>query len=415
MAERAAHLVDHVFPQVAVRQWVLSLPPRLRYALAWDHALCRAVTGVFVRAVLGSLRRRARQAGVPGGISGAVAIIQRFGGALNLNVHVHALVLDGVFVEDRRGTLRFHAAAPPVDEEMDRLIDRIDRRIQRLLARRGVVDDLGDGSGVDLWLEAEPVLANIAAASVQGRRALGERAGAAVVRCGASPAQSMRGPSGLGPCHARWHGFDLHAAVVIPARDRARLERLCRYALRPPLAQDRLHLTSEGRVVLDLRRPWTDGTTHLVFDPLELLERLAALTPRPRINLLLHYGVLGARSAWRRRLHECEAEPPLATRSGESSAQSTASYRRANWLWAELMQRSFGVRRPDVPALRRSPPADRAHRGLAGDSSHPRSFGTARRTARRASRARSAPATRRIGPRVRRRWGRAVRAHSRSC
>ena len=60
MAERAAHLVDHVFPPVPVRQWVLSLPPRIRYVLAWDHALCRAVVGVFMRAVLGFLRRRAR-------------------------------------------------------------------------------------------------------------------------------------------------------------------------------------------------------------------------------------------------------------------------------------------------------------------------------------------------------------------
>jgi hypothetical protein len=45
MAERAAHLVDHVFPDVPVRQWVLSLPGRLRYHLAWDHDLCRAVGG----------------------------------------------------------------------------------------------------------------------------------------------------------------------------------------------------------------------------------------------------------------------------------------------------------------------------------------------------------------------------------
>jgi hypothetical protein len=76
MAECAAHLVDRVFPEVPVRQWVLSLPHRVRYVLAWDHGLCRAVTGVFVHAVLSSLRRRARQAGAPGG---AVAIIQRFG------------------------------------------------------------------------------------------------------------------------------------------------------------------------------------------------------------------------------------------------------------------------------------------------------------------------------------------------
>jgi len=94
MAERAAQLVDHRFPDVPVRQWVLSLPHRLRYLLAWDHALCRTVTGVAVRTVLGFLRHRARRDSVDGR-SGAVVIIQRFGGALNRNIHLHGLVLDG--------------------------------------------------------------------------------------------------------------------------------------------------------------------------------------------------------------------------------------------------------------------------------------------------------------------------------
>ena len=79
---------------------VLSLPLRLRYLLAWDHGLCRVVSKTFVRAVLGSLRRRARRTGVADGRSGVVAILQRFGAALNLNVHIHAVVLDGVYAED---------------------------------------------------------------------------------------------------------------------------------------------------------------------------------------------------------------------------------------------------------------------------------------------------------------------------
>jgi len=316
----------------------LSLPYRLRYVLAWDHALCRAVTGVFVRAVLGSLRRRARHNGVAGSRSGAVAIIQRFGAALNLNVHVHALVLDGVYVDDGARGLRFYPAVPPADEEMDRLILTIERRIGRLLARRGVADDVADSGDADPWLEAEPVLASIAAASVQGRRALGERAGARPGRCGVG--DEYPASSGLGPCHARWRGYDLHANVSVPPRDRSQLERLCRYALRPPVAQDRLRLTPEGRVVLELRRPWADGTTHLAFDPLELLERLAAVTPRPRINLVLYYGVLGARSAWRPRLAAPHRES-LEEVPGAREASSAHRPRR-NWLWADLMRRSFG-------------------------------------------------------------------------
>ncbi|OFV98265.1 MAG: hypothetical protein A3H28_08045 [Acidobacteria bacterium RIFCSPLOWO2_02_FULL_61_28] len=346
MAERAAHLVDEVFPVVPVRQWVLSLPHRLRYVLAWDHALCRAVSGVFVRAVLGFLRRRARQARARGGRGGAVAIIQRFGAALNLNVHVHALVLDGVYVEEG-GILRFHEAMPPTDDQMDRLLETIDRRVHRLLAQRGVLDDLGDGSAADPWREEAPVLAGIATASVQGRRALGGRAGAALRRCGASAELLALAPAGRGPCHAGGNGFDLQAAVVVPPRDRARLERLCRYALRPPIAADRLHLTADGQVILELRHRWADGTTQLLFEPVELLERLAALTPRPRINLLLYYGVLGARSAWRSRLRAREPETPIVageapTAVASSSHPAAAIPSRTNWLWAELMQRSFG-------------------------------------------------------------------------
>ena len=103
----------------------------------------------------------------------------------------------------------------------------------------------------------------------------------------------------LGPRHARIDGFDLHANVVAPAGDRDRLARLCRYALRPPIAQDRIELTGDGRVWLRLRRRWSDGTTQLLFDPAELLERLAAITPRPRVNLILYHGVLAPRAKWR--------------------------------------------------------------------------------------------------------------------
>ncbi len=282
---------------------MLSLPPGIRYVLAWDHALCRAMVGVFMRAVLGFLRRRARERlGVANGRGGAVAIIQRFGSALNLNVHVHALVVDGVYAEDGSGGLCFHPATPPTDEEMDALLGRIARRIDRLLARRGVVE--GGDHGPDRWSEEAPVLAGIADASVQGRVAFGPRAGAQVRRCGGSPELMALSRSIRGSCHARQNGFDLHAAVVVPGRDRARLERVCRYALRPPVAHDRICLTERGQVLLALRHRWADGTSHLLFDPVELLERLAALTPRPRINLVLYDGVLGARSAWRSRLGE---------------------------------------------------------------------------------------------------------------
>jgi hypothetical protein len=77
-----------------------------------------------------------------------------------------------------------------------------------------------------------------------------------------------------------------------PAADRARLEHLCRYLLRPPVAQERLRRMGDDRILLTLKTAWADGTRHLIFAPMELLEKPAALTPRPRINLILYHGVL---------------------------------------------------------------------------------------------------------------------------
>lgn len=95
MTERAAHLVDEVLPAVLVRQWLLTLPYRLRYLLAWDHGLTRAVLAVYARALLEFYRRQAGTDGISGGHTGTLTVIQRFGSGLNLNVHFHTLVFDG--------------------------------------------------------------------------------------------------------------------------------------------------------------------------------------------------------------------------------------------------------------------------------------------------------------------------------
>ncbi len=88
MSDTAAHLVDRVFPEAPVRQWVLSLPISLRYRVAYDHALCSAVLAVFLRAVFGALQRRAKsELDIVGGRSGSVTFVQRFGGSIDLHTH----------------------------------------------------------------------------------------------------------------------------------------------------------------------------------------------------------------------------------------------------------------------------------------------------------------------------------------
>jgi len=77
-----------------------------------------------------------------------------------------------------------------------------------------------------------------------------------------------------------------HAAVRCGADDRQALEQLCRTITRPALANERLQTSAAGQVVLKLKTAWRDGTTHLVMSPLEFMQRLAALVPRPRLHLI---------------------------------------------------------------------------------------------------------------------------------
>ena len=113
MTERAAHLVDAVLPRVPVRQWVLTVPYRLRYQMAWNHGLSRAVLRVSTRVLLDLYARGACHLGVAGGRTGSVTVMQRAGSGLNVNLHFHTLVLDGVFTEEPGGALAFHPAPAP--------------------------------------------------------------------------------------------------------------------------------------------------------------------------------------------------------------------------------------------------------------------------------------------------------------
>jgi hypothetical protein len=344
MADTAAHLVDRVLPQVPIRQWVLSFPIALRYRLAYDSRLARDVLRIFIQAVFASLRRRARDAlGIRKAQCGAVTFVQRFGGAINLNVHLHSLVLDGVYYEDERGQIRFRRLPPPDNAEVARVTTRIARRIARLLERRG----LGPGADpdeADPLPRAQPLLAELYAASVQGRIAVGPSAGNWLTALGAKPEQG--GAVSSSPLCAVVSGFNLHANVCIPAKARRQLENLCRYVGRPAVATERLSELPDGRLLYELRHRWRNGATHVVFEPLEFVAKLAALVPPPRFNLVRYHGILSPAAPWR------PAVVPLAPEAAEPAAhhgcrpkgprQPRCSHPR-NYTWAELMARVFAV------------------------------------------------------------------------
>ncbi len=134
MIETSAHLIDHVIPSVPTRQWVLSFPWPLRFLYASRPDVLSRTLGVITRAIETDLIHRAGLTRQSGARSGIITLIQRFGSALNLNIHLHMIVLDGAYTFDD-GATRFHSVKAPSSANLRALLNRIIRRTVNQLER----------------------------------------------------------------------------------------------------------------------------------------------------------------------------------------------------------------------------------------------------------------------------------------
>jgi Putative transposase len=241
MVQTAAHLTDHVFPHLPVRQWVLSVPKRLRFLLQRDAVVLNMVLRIFLRVIEQSL-----SANCPGTVNvdktplhiGAVAFIHRFGSSLNEHVHLHVCVVDGVFEATESGII-FHPATGTDAHAQAQVHSALRKRILRAFVGRGLLESF----------EAQEVLAY------------------------------------------QHSGFSVDAGVRIEGHDRAALQRLLRHCARPPFAMDRLRKEGAALVYRCAKQhsePSSDKrgarVDELQLTPLELIERMAALVPPPRTH-----------------------------------------------------------------------------------------------------------------------------------
>jgi len=304
MVETAAHLVDHVLPPLPVRQWVLSVPKRLRPFLHHNPVIAGAVLRIFLRAIRTTLRDASPGAG-PGAQIGAVSFLHRFGSSLNAHFHFHVCVIDGVFSEDPEGSVQFHESTHLTASDWDELQHTVRHRVLRYFYRHGLLE--------------RHVTDDMLTWQASG-------------------------------------GFSINASVHIAAWDRAGLERLLRYCARPPFALERLEASSYGapggeRVVYRLPHPAPDGTTALSLTPVELLERLALLIHPPRIHRHRYHGVLAPNAKLRYQVIAlgCEQGGVEESISGRLDTRSVAGSsggapgRRTSSLWASLIARIYDV------------------------------------------------------------------------
>jgi hypothetical protein len=299
MVETAAHLVDHVFPPLPVRQWVLAVPKRLRYFLRDDADLQGAVLRIFLAEVERCLRDHSAGCG-DAARSGAVAFIHRFGSSLNEHIHFHCCVIDGVFEPaaatgdtDAAPGVVFHAAAGLDAQAIAAVQAQVRRRVLRIFVRRALIEQCD--------------------------------------------AEEMAGWEHGG-------GFSVDAAVRIEGNDRAGLERLLRYCARPPFALEHLQQRDAEHLVYHCPKFRPDGPRDLVLTPLELIDKIAALVPRPRTHRHRYFGVLAPNAPLRAAVTALApaavtAVPlaPTFTANSEEPRHRAA----ARYLWAMLLARIY--------------------------------------------------------------------------
>ena len=228
-----------------------TVQARSRACASPQHAVGQPGVYQVIVVTRGAVRQKAQP--------GSVTFIQRFGSAINLNVHFHVIVLDGVYLDrpDQGRKPRFIKGEPPTDADIAAVVQTISRRVIRTLRSLGYLEagsDAAVATGYDPLMDDEPALAHTLAASVKQRIAFGERASQQVRRMGSGFGYAGGLPARTGPRCASVHGFSLHANTQVPAHRRDQLERLMRYTARGAVALERLEEDAQGDLVYTLCR-----------------------------------------------------------------------------------------------------------------------------------------------------------------
>lgn len=347
MSETAAHLVDSVLPTKNIRQWVISFPYQFRLCLAVrPKIMARAleithsVISRYYQQKVGLKKSKAK--------TGAVTLIQRFGGSLNCNPHFHQLFIDGCYELGSQGKpLDFFTADPPTVAELEKVLAKIiDRFTKYLIKQKIIVKDIDQE--FQLEIPEDDTFSKLQASSITYRFATGPSKGKKALVIKSVPIDGdHNSQKGL---VAKSSGFSLHAGVATKANERDKLEKICRYIARPALAEERLSINEQGDVIYKFKKPWDNGTTAIKLSPMEFMERLAALVPRPRVHLTRYHGVLGPHFLYRKDIVPRKSElaavtnPVTSADGGSGDPKDTDKAPVAKKMsWARLLKRVFNI------------------------------------------------------------------------
>lgn len=315
--DRTRHLMNKVLAPRPYRHWVLTCPSELRHNLGYYPEVLKDVQGCFVAAIFDHLRHKAIQADhtlTPGMVHpGAASFGHRASANIAANMHFHCLPYDGVFVERvRGGQIEFLQLEPPSDEEIEKVAEDTCRRVCDVLARHG------------MWKEDRdvcPVVGARGKVSLRKPRRDGRQSWRSVWYIG----RAVGTIDDVSFSHPG-EPFAVYARDRVEQDDRAGLENLVRYLLAPPFRLDQITIDADGNLVLELKRPRSDGTTRVVFPPPDFIEALTPLIPRPRTHAVGYHGVLARNARLRKQVvPQCKPDRrPAVGHVAQTQAERTA-------------------------------------------------------------------------------------------
>ena len=306
-AETTAHLVDNVLPDVPWRQYVTTFPHALRFWMAASRLLTNIVHRIVADEIMGYYLGKAEERGIRDAHAGGATFVQRFGSALQLNVHLHSLVAEGVWSVASGEPVFYHLPGPN-DDEVASLVEAVADKVVTMLREKSYLSE--EGAEVDLppeidreFADSQQWQAAVTASSFM-RVAFGPHAGEKVRRIGRGFGYMEEIPFAKGRRCYSINGFTIHANRFIGARERDKLEGLVSYVARGAFSHKRLSLADpddpDGELVYQLKTPWSDGTSAILLSRGELIEKLVALVPPPYLHTSRYFGVLSPHSKWRR-------------------------------------------------------------------------------------------------------------------
>lgn len=336
--ETAAHLVDNVLPLAPYRQMVLSFPIPLRYWLHTNKKLFSKIHSIAIKEMHRYYINKAKFQGIKNPCPGSISFTQRAGSAANLNPHLHVLLLDGVYTEVD-GTVRFRNIDTITDDEVAWLCENISKKVMKHLTKEGYLDKDGEmvqSPMMDELFQDNESIATAAYASTYGKIAFGENAGKYVTKIGSGFGYLEEIPLAKGKLCYSVNGFSLHCNTKTNTHARDRLQKLIEYIARGPLSNERLEITNKAKVLLKLKSPRRDGTSHLLLTPHEFLEKLAAIIPPPKSHLVRWGGVFAANSPLRKKI-------VLVPDEKKGFDFHATGNKRVNKSWSQMLARVFKI------------------------------------------------------------------------